>query len=102
MDRTRTHMWKPLLHAMAAGNLNIHAEQVDYLFEVGIARGDTQLGRELAGEVEFDTVVLLSRIAVVRVAVVETSHEKVRPQRTPQKVSCMLQIEKEPARVSRQ
>ncbi len=31
VDRTRTHMWKPLLHAVAAGSLNIHAEQADYL-----------------------------------------------------------------------
>lgn len=33
VDRTRTHMWKPLLHAVAAGSLNIHAEQVDYLYQ---------------------------------------------------------------------
>lgn len=33
VDRTRTHMWKPLLHAVAAGSLNIHEEQVDYLYQ---------------------------------------------------------------------
>jgi NADH dehydrogenase len=33
VDRARTHMWKPLLHAVAAGSLNIHAEQVDYLYQ---------------------------------------------------------------------
>ena len=33
VDRTRTHMWKPLLHAVAAGSLNIHAEQIDYLYQ---------------------------------------------------------------------
>ncbi len=33
VDRTRTHMWKPLLHAVAAGSLNIHEEQLDYLYQ---------------------------------------------------------------------
>ena len=33
VDRTRTHMWKPLLHAVAAGSLNIHEEQIDYLYQ---------------------------------------------------------------------
>ncbi len=33
VDRTRTHMWKPLLHAVAAGSLNIHEEQTDYLYQ---------------------------------------------------------------------
>jgi len=33
VDRTRTHMWKPLLHAVAAGSLTIHTEQVDYLYQ---------------------------------------------------------------------
>lgn len=33
VDRTRTHMWKPLLHAVAAGSLNIHDEQLDYLYQ---------------------------------------------------------------------
>jgi NADH dehydrogenase len=33
VDRTRTHLWKPLLHAVAAGSLNIHTEQLDYLYQ---------------------------------------------------------------------
>ncbi|HRP67746.1 MAG TPA: NAD(P)/FAD-dependent oxidoreductase [Thauera sp.] len=33
VDRTRTHMWKPLLHAVAAGSLNIHEEQIDFLYQ---------------------------------------------------------------------
>ena len=33
VDRTRTHMWKPLLHAVAAGSMNIHDEQLDYLYQ---------------------------------------------------------------------
>ena len=33
VDRSRTHIWKPLLHAVAAGSLNIHAEQLDHLYQ---------------------------------------------------------------------
>src|SRR5580765_365103 len=31
IDRNRTHLWKPLLHEVAAGSMNIHAHQLDYL-----------------------------------------------------------------------
>ncbi len=31
VDRNETHMWKPLLHEVAAGSLDIHAHQIDYL-----------------------------------------------------------------------
>ncbi|MBL8523352.1 MAG: FAD-dependent oxidoreductase, partial [Betaproteobacteria bacterium] len=31
VDRGRTHLWKPLLHEVAAGSMNIHAHQLDYL-----------------------------------------------------------------------
>ena len=31
VDRSRTHLWKPLLHEVAAGSMNIHAHQLDYL-----------------------------------------------------------------------
>ena len=30
-DRSRTHLWKPLLHEVAAGSMDIHAHQLDYL-----------------------------------------------------------------------
>jgi len=33
IDRTRTHLWKPLLHAVAAGSLDIHRDQIDYLYQ---------------------------------------------------------------------
>lgn len=33
VDRSRTHIWKPLLHAVAAGSLNIHEEQLDHLYQ---------------------------------------------------------------------
>lgn len=31
VDRNRTHLWKPLLHEVAAGSMNIHTHQLDYL-----------------------------------------------------------------------
>ena len=31
IDRNRTHLWKPLLHEVAAGSMDIHAHQLDYL-----------------------------------------------------------------------
>lgn len=33
VDRTRTHTWKPLLHAVAAGSIDMHEEQLDYLYQ---------------------------------------------------------------------
>src|SRR6266702_242050 len=31
VDRNETHLWKPLLHEVAAGSMDIHAHQLDYL-----------------------------------------------------------------------
>ena len=31
VDRSRTHLWKPLLHEVAAGSMDIHDHQLDYL-----------------------------------------------------------------------
>jgi len=31
VDRSRTHLWKPLLHEVAAGSMDIHRHQLDYL-----------------------------------------------------------------------
>jgi NADH dehydrogenase len=31
VDRSRTHLWKPLLHEVAAGSIDIHDHQLDYL-----------------------------------------------------------------------
>jgi NADH dehydrogenase len=31
IDRSATHMWKPLLHEVAAGSLDVHAHQLDFL-----------------------------------------------------------------------
>ena len=31
VDRSETHMWKPLLHEVAAGSLDVHAHQIDFV-----------------------------------------------------------------------
>ena len=31
VDRHRTHVWKPLLHEVAAGSMDVHQHQLDYL-----------------------------------------------------------------------
>src|SRR5262247_2952953 len=31
VDRNETHLWKPLLHEVAAGSMDIHAHQLDYV-----------------------------------------------------------------------
>jgi NADH dehydrogenase len=31
VDKSRTHLWKPLLHEVAAGSMDIHSHQLDYL-----------------------------------------------------------------------
>ena len=31
VDRNRTHLWKPLLHEVAAGSMDLHHNQLDYL-----------------------------------------------------------------------
>ena len=31
VDAARTHVWKPLLHQLAAGSFDTHAEEIEYL-----------------------------------------------------------------------
>jgi NADH dehydrogenase len=61
IDRSRTHLWKPLLHEVAAGSMDMHSHQLDYLaqarwhhftFSLGALKG---LDRK-AKEVIVDTV----------------------------------------------
>ena len=56
IDRGRTHLWKPLLHEVAAGSMNIHAHQLDYLaqarwhhfgFTLGTLEGLDRQAREV-------------------------------------------------------
>ena len=56
VDRSRTHLWKPLLHEVAAGSMDIHAHQLDYLaqarwhhftFALGALAGLDRAAREV-------------------------------------------------------
>jgi NADH dehydrogenase len=48
VDRSRTHLWKPLLHEVAAGSMDIHDHQLDYLAQARWHRFTFALGA-LAG-----------------------------------------------------
>src|SRR5262245_59664381 len=57
VDRNETHLWKPLLHEVAAGSMDIHAHQLDYLaqarwhhfiFSCGALEGLDRKRREIA------------------------------------------------------
>jgi NADH dehydrogenase len=48
VDRSRTHLWKPLLHEVAAGSMDIHQHQLDYLAQARWHRFTFALGA-LAG-----------------------------------------------------
>jgi NADH dehydrogenase len=56
VDRSRTHLWKPLLHEVAAGSMNIHDHQLDYIaqarwhgfrFVLGNLAGLDRAGRQV-------------------------------------------------------
>jgi NADH:quinone reductase (non-electrogenic) len=56
VDKNETHLWKPLLHEVAAGSMDVHAHQLDYLaqarwhhfnFCYGCLEGLNRAGREI-------------------------------------------------------
>ena len=44
VDRNRTHVWKPLLHEVAAGSMDVHQHQLDYLAQARWHRFTFSLG----------------------------------------------------------
>jgi len=44
VDRSETHMWKPLLHEVAAGSLDVHAHQIDFLAQAHWHHFEFRLG----------------------------------------------------------
>ncbi|HUL94656.1 MAG TPA: NAD(P)/FAD-dependent oxidoreductase [Usitatibacter sp.] len=63
VDRTRTHLWKPLLHEVAAGSMDMHQHQLDYLaqarwhrftFVLGALKGLDRRAREVVVEAVHD------------------------------------------------
>ena len=45
VDRSRTHLWKPLLHQVAAGSMDQNDHELDYLAQARWHHFDFQLGR---------------------------------------------------------
>jgi len=45
IDRSRTHLWKPLLHQVAAGSMDQNDHELDYLAQARWHHFDFQLGR---------------------------------------------------------
>ncbi len=48
IDKYATHMWKPLLHEVAAGSLDVHAHQLDYLAQAHWHHFEFRLGALIA------------------------------------------------------
>src|SRR5258708_9126040 len=59
VDRGRTHLWKPLLHEVAAGSMDVHQHQLDYLAQARWHRFTFVL-RGLAGPAPSTRPVILS------------------------------------------
>ncbi|MDB5939693.1 MAG: dehydrogenase [Polaromonas sp.] len=45
VDAARTHVWKPLLHQLAAGSFDTHAEEIEYLAQAHANHFRFRLGR---------------------------------------------------------
>ena len=45
VDAARTHIWKPLLHQLAAGSFDTHAEEIEYLAQAHASHFHFRLGR---------------------------------------------------------
>src|SRR3954471_3052134 len=45
IDRSRTHLWKPLLHQVAAGSMDLNDHELDYLYQARWHNFQFRLGR---------------------------------------------------------
>ena len=45
VDRARTHLWKPLLHQVAAGSMDLNDHELDYLYQARWHHFQFRLGR---------------------------------------------------------
>ncbi len=45
VDRSRTHLWKPLLHQVAAGSMDMNDHELDYLYQARWHNFQFRLGR---------------------------------------------------------
>ena len=58
VDRSRTHVWKPLLHEVAAGVIDKHSDGVDYAIHAANHHYRFQLGEMCAIDAEAKTISL--------------------------------------------
>ena len=59
VDAARTHVWKPLLHQLAAGSFDTHAEEIEYLAQARWNHFKFRLG-SLTGVDRFQKTVQLA------------------------------------------
>src|SRR5512147_659091 len=45
VDKSRTHLWKPLLHQVAAGSMDLNDHELDYLYQARWHHFRFHLGR---------------------------------------------------------
>jgi NADH:ubiquinone reductase (H+-translocating) len=74
IDRSRTHLWKPLLHQVAAGSMDINDHELDYLAQARWHHFQFQLG-EMVGLDRAAKLVLLAPI-------VDAGGDEIVPSRT--------------------
>ncbi|MFF7706050.1 FAD-dependent oxidoreductase [Pseudomonas sp. NPDC007930] len=58
VDANLTHIWKPLLHEVAAGSLNAHADELNYVAQAKWNHFEFQLGRMAGLDREAKTITL--------------------------------------------
>ena len=58
VDRSRTHIWKPLLHEVAAGVIDKHSDGVDYAIHAATHHYRFQLGEMCALDADSQTITL--------------------------------------------
>ena len=68
VDCTRTHLWKPLLHEVAAGSMDLYEHDLDYLAQARWHHFEFQLGR-------MDGVDRSRRVVLIEPTYDETEHE---------------------------
>ncbi len=82
VDRNRTHLWKPLLHEVAAGSMDMHQHQLDYLAQgrwhhftfvlgalAGIDRANHEIVVDRVTDVEGEEILPVRRIAYDRLVI---------------------------------
>ena len=74
VDCTRTHLWKPLLHEVAAGSMDLYEHDLDYLAQARWHHFEFQLGR-------MDGLDRSRRVIELCPTYDETEHEELIPRR---------------------